>query len=100
MIEECLRQEDTVARIGGDEFVIILVDLNRPEDLIPIISKLFERLAKPYLFEVQDLHVTGSVGVSIFPEYGAKAHILIRRAGEAFYAAKRSGKNQFRIFGT
>jgi len=95
-----VRQEDAVARFGGDEFLIMLLDLNHPEDIIPVIKKLLERLAEPYVIEGQDLHLTGSLGVSVYPEHGSEANILISHADEALYAAKRSGKNQFRFFGT
>jgi diguanylate cyclase (GGDEF)-like protein/PAS domain S-box-containing protein len=99
-MEKCVRQEDAVARFGGDEFLIMLLDLNHPEDIIPVIKKLLERLAEPYVIEGQDLHLTGSLGVSVYPEHGSEANILISHADEALYAAKRSGKNQFRFFGT
>jgi diguanylate cyclase (GGDEF)-like protein len=98
-MEKCVRQEDVVARFGGDEFLIMLLDLNHPEDISPVIKKLLERLAEPYVIEGQGLHLTGSLGVSVYSEHGSEANILIRRADEALYAAKRRGKNHFRFFG-
>lgn len=98
-MEKCVRQEDVVARFGGDEFLIMLLDLNHPEDIIPFVKKLLERLAEPYVVEGQDLNLTGSLGISVYPEHGSEANILIRHADEALYAAKRRGKNQFRFFG-
>jgi diguanylate cyclase (GGDEF)-like protein len=98
-MEKCVRQEDVVARFGGDEFLIMLLDLNHPEDVIPVIKKLLERLAEPYVVEGQDLHLTASLGIGVYPEHGSEANILIRHADEALYAAKRRGKNQFRFFG-
>jgi diguanylate cyclase (GGDEF)-like protein len=98
-MEKCVRQEDVVARFGGDEFLIMLFDLNHPEDIVPVIKKLFERLAEPYVVEGQDLHLTASLGISVYAEHGSEANILIRHADEALYAVKRIGKNQFRFFG-
>lgn len=98
-MEKCVRREDTVARVGGDEFVIVVAGMEQREDLARVLDTLLEQIAQPYCIEGKESRVTVSVGVSLFPADGAEPEVLIRRADDALYAVKHLGKNGFLIFG-
>jgi len=97
-IVDCLRDTDTAARIGGDEFAIILPDagLNAPADVIA--DKLLKALSKPFMLDSRQASISASIGITVFPDDGEEAEILLRNADHAMYEAKRSGRNAFRIF--
>jgi len=93
-----IRETDTVARIGGDEFIIILSSL--PEVVIAerIASGLIEQIVQPIRVEKAEVVVSASIGISIYPENGTTAEELIRSADKAMYQIKRQGKNNFGFF--
>ena len=90
-----IRETDTVARIGGDEFVIILSSL--PENNIAnrIARSLVESIARPIDVDSVEIAVSASIGISLYPENGVTAEELIRSADKAMYRIKRAGKNSF-----
>lgn len=90
-----IRETDTVARIGGDEFVIILSSLPENEIAERIASSLVEQLAKPIFVEDVRVAISASIGVSLYPSNGTTAEELIRSADKAMYRVKRAGKNDF-----
>lgn len=93
-----LRQNDTLARIGGDEFVGLLSDLKQIEDAIPVIERLLESVNTPVKINNFKVQVSASIGVAIYPEHGLDADILLRNSDHAMYQAKQRGKNQYFIF--
>lgn len=93
-----LRQGDTVSRLGGDEFCIILEDIKTAENVIKVSNKIFKALSKPFLLKGHDLYVTTSIGVSVFPNDGLDADTLIKNADAAMYEAKASGRNSLRLY--
>jgi diguanylate cyclase (GGDEF)-like protein/PAS domain S-box-containing protein len=95
-----LRQADTVARVGGDEFVLILPDVQAKEAIAETAAKLLDSLAQAYLIEGTVLNVTPSIGISIYPKDGAEVEILITRADAAMYFAKQAGRSNFKLFDT
>ena len=95
-----VRDTDTVARIGGDEFVILLGDLDRPEIADPVIREVSKKLADPISIEGQLIYVTASIGVSIFPNDGGEGKALLLGADQAMYAAKANGRNTHQYFTT
>jgi diguanylate cyclase (GGDEF)-like protein len=95
-----VRETDTVARIGGDEFVILLGDLERPEIADPIIRQVSKKLADPILIEGETVYVTASIGVSVFPNDGNEGKSLLLGADQAMYAAKANGRNTHQYFTT
>ncbi len=97
-LQLCVRRTDTVARMGGDEFTIILADLSDELDPERVANKILASLAAPFDLNGEQRFVTGSIGVAIFSRDGADAETLIRNADTAMYQAKRAGKNQFRFF--
>jgi len=93
-----VRGSDTVSRQGGDEFVILLSEMTHPEDAATSANKILFSLTAPHSAGGQDLHIDGSVGISIYPEDGKDAETLIKNADTAMYHAKESGRNNFQFF--
>ncbi len=96
-LESVVREEDTVARVGGDEFMIALWHVANARDVAIVAAKVVEIISEPYLIEGRNLVVTTSVGVGVYPVHGEDAEVLMKSADTALYAAKRAGKNAFRI---
>lgn len=94
----CVRGGDTVARMGGDEFVVLLPDITEPDSIKRIAASIVERVSAPIMAGSHELHVTPSVGVSVYPADGQDVHTLLRHADMAMYQAKASGRRCFRVF--
>jgi diguanylate cyclase (GGDEF)-like protein len=92
-----VREEDTVARMGGDEFVIALWNVSDTDDAAKVTSKVVEAISQPYSIEGDTVNITTSAGVAIYPAHGRDADTLIKNADLALYEAKQSGKNAYRI---
>ncbi|WP_179232724.1 sensor domain-containing protein [Paenibacillus rigui] len=96
-ITRCLRQGDPIARIGGDEFAIILEEATET-DVELIADRILEAVAKPFRMTHQEFIVTTSIGISVYPEHGDHHEPLFKRADQAMYFAKEKGKNQIQWF--
>jgi diguanylate cyclase (GGDEF)-like protein len=92
-----VREEDTVARVGGDEFMIALWQVTGIADAKKVAEKLIDRVAQPYTIEGRRVTVTVSAGVSVYPLHGNEPDSLINGADTALYQAKRAGKNTYRL---
>ena len=93
-----LRVGDTVCRIGGDEFVVVLPESKRSTDAANVAAKIIETLSQPVHAADRELTVTPSIGIAVFPEDGRDAGMLIRNADAAMYHAKESGRANFQFF--
>jgi diguanylate cyclase (GGDEF)-like protein/PAS domain S-box-containing protein len=93
-----VRASDTVSRQGGDEFVILLSEITHPEHAATSAKKVLVSLNAPHSIGGQDLHIDGSIGISIYPEDGEDAETLIKNADTAMYHAKERGRNNFQFF--
>jgi diguanylate cyclase (GGDEF)-like protein/PAS domain S-box-containing protein len=93
-----LRDGDTLARIGGDEFVAVLVDLELPQDYESILTRLLQAASDPVTIGDVVLQVSVSIGVTIYPQDGADVDHLMRHADQAMYQAKQAGKNRYHLF--
>ena len=92
------RSGDTLARLGGDEFVMVLGSLLRPDDVLAVAAKVVSAMHEPFVLHGHALHVTSSVGVSLAPNDGAEADVLIANADAAMYRAKENGGDTFELF--
>lgn len=93
-----LRQGDTVCRIGGDEFIVVLPEITRASDAAGVAQKILETVAQPYRIEDRELQISASIGISVFPDDGAQAETLIRNADAAMYHAKETGRGGYQFF--
>ena len=94
----CVRSSDTVSRQGGDEFVVLLSEDNLAEDAILIADKILIALAAPCIVDDQELHVSTSIGISVYPTDGVDATSLLKNADTAMYQAKQKGRNNYQFF--
>ena len=97
-LKACLRSDDTVCRLGGDEFIIVLSEIANVEDAAKVAAKVGEVLAEPYCIAGAEFHVTPSTGISLFPDDGLDIDTLIRNADAAMYCAKDNGRNNYQFF--
>ena len=95
---KCVRKSDTVSRQGGDEFVVLLAEVSHPNGAGSVANKILRALRMPHLAEKHLLNVTGSIGISTFPEDGAEAEVLMYNADLAMFHAKASGRDSYRYF--
>lgn len=97
-MENTLRAGDTLARIGGDEFVAVLVDLEGYSDCELVLERLLKAAMTPVCLEDYTLQVSTSIGVTLYPQDGVDADQLMRHADQAMYIAKQTGKNRYHLF--
>ncbi|HEX6734194.1 MAG TPA: EAL domain-containing protein [Azonexus sp.] len=93
-----LRDTDTLSRQGGDEFVVVLPELEQRQDAMLVARKLLSALCQPYLLAGHELTVTGSAGIVLYPDDGQTVSELLRKADAAMYRAKEEGRNTYRSF--
>jgi diguanylate cyclase (GGDEF)-like protein/PAS domain S-box-containing protein len=93
-----LRSSDTVARVGGDEFVLLLQEIHNLEDATSIAGKIVESFKAPFVIEGHYLNVSTSIGMAIYPDDGKDLDILMRKSDAAMYHAKKDGGSRFKVF--
>lgn len=94
-LSDSIRKYDTVARFGGDEFLIMVPQLSRKEDLEAVAKKIMAVFHHPIAVEEQEFYITASAGIAVFPDDGENVNNLIKHADLAMYAAKKNGKGQY-----
>jgi len=97
-LKAALRDGDTLSRIGGDEFVAVLVDLEHSHDCEPVLTRMLHAAADPVQVGDSLLQVSASIGVTLYPTDGVEPDLLIRHADQAMYLAKQAGKNRYHLF--
>jgi len=95
---DCVRASDTVSRQGGDEFVVLLSEVQQAEDVAISARRILEAVATAHPIDMHNLHVTTSIGISIYPDDGADAETLIKNADTAMYQAKDNGRQSYQFF--
>jgi diguanylate cyclase (GGDEF)-like protein/PAS domain S-box-containing protein len=99
-LKDCTRDEDTVARMGGDEFTVMLPRIKQLSDVNQVAHKVLNGLSQPLQVEGHELVVTASIGISLYPNDGKQAETLIKNADSAMYSAKEQGKNKYQLYNT
>jgi diguanylate cyclase (GGDEF)-like protein/PAS domain S-box-containing protein len=94
----CVRETDTVARLGGDEFMVLLDELAESRDSGKVADKILARLAQPFTLGGHELFISGSIGISCYPDDGGDPQTLQKNADAAMYRAKQSGRNTYQFF--
>jgi len=95
---ECLRETDTLARVGGDEFTLLVEQFDTPKDLGDIAQKLLAATARTLTVNGQEYHLSGSIGIAIYPKDGGDSASLLKNADIAMYRAKTSGRNNYQFY--
>ncbi len=93
-----LRQSDTVSRFGGDEFVILISDIDTPDHTANVATKIIEQFTLPVTIDQNELVVSPSIGISLFPDHGHDGVTLMKNADAAMYSAKESGRNNYKFY--
>ncbi len=94
-LKASLRSSDTVARLGGDEFLVLLPKIARPEDALGTAEKILDAVRRPLAVDGQELRVTTSIGVALYPDDGEESETLVKNADIAMYRAKEKGRNNY-----
>ena len=97
-LENSVRESDTVARLGGDEFTVKLVDIAYSRDAMKVSEKILKRFLEPFIVNGRELFITASIGVSLYPQHGQNAELLVKNADMAMYRAKQQGKNKCTVY--
>lgn len=98
-IQAAVRESDTVARIGGDEFVVLLRNVGTADSVLAVAEKIRQALNRPFAIEALQLEIAASIGVALYPEHGSDAIELTKHADDAMYAAKNRGRNSVQLHG-
>jgi diguanylate cyclase (GGDEF)-like protein/PAS domain S-box-containing protein len=99
-MKAALRESDTLARIGGDEFIAVMVGLEMIDDSKPILDRLLKAAAAPVTLDNTVMQLSASIGVTLYPQDGVDAEQLTRQADQAMYVAKQAGKSRYHLFDT
>lgn len=90
-----MRDADTVARIGGDEFIVVQTEVHDPEAVSVVAERLLKNLAKPFVVKGSDVYISASIGIAIYPDHASDVNSILKRADEAMYHIKKTGKNNY-----
>jgi diguanylate cyclase (GGDEF)-like protein/PAS domain S-box-containing protein len=99
-LSSSIRETDLVARIGGDEFAITLLEMGNPNQVTKIVQHILEVLSKPFFVQSKEINVSASIGISLYPESGSDIKTLTKTADTAVHQAKADGRNTYRFFST
>lgn len=97
-LQECIRENDTLARIGGDEFVVVMPLVKKIDTIIPLCQKILKKTAEAFQINKRTVNLTASIGISFYPKDGMEASVLLKNADTANHAAKETGRNNFNFF--
>lgn len=95
----CVRESDTIARFGGDEFVVLLPQIAQAQDALLVAEKIRAEVCRPFELDDACMQISTSIGIALYPQHGTEESDLLRSADVAMYAAKQAGRNQVKLFG-
>ena len=98
-LTDVTRKSDTVARVGGDEFVLVLPHINSPDDAAKLAQRILDAFQEPFIFDGQQLKITTSIGIAIYPDDGKEIEALLKCADSAMYQAKEQGRDMYKFCG-
>lgn len=98
-LQDCVRESDTAARIGGDEFVVLLPKIEAEPDATLVASKILQAIQQPFDLAGHEIHISASIGIAVYPEHGKSDEAILTNADNAMYHAKRGGGNAITSFG-
>ena len=93
-----IRASDTVARVGGDEFILVMLETNHINDATAIAQKILDSFKEPFIIDGRELNISTSIGIAVYPEDGQDMETLMRKSDAALYYAKGHGRSQFKFF--
>ena len=94
-LSQCVREVDTVARIGGDEFMIVLANISKKENATLVAQKIIDTLSQPFVLNPSTANIGVSISISLYPDHGQEPEALIKKADEMMYSVKAEGKNNY-----
>lgn len=97
-IQSVLKNKDIVARYGGDEFIITITNIHHMQEAVQVAEKIVHLLSEPLPIDEQNIYISTSMGISLYPEDGTTLETLVKKADQAMYYAKRNGRNQFAFY--
>lgn len=97
-LSSCIRESDTLARMGGDEFTVLLNHIDSPDEATAIAGRILAELSSPFTIENREFYVTASIGISVYPSSGDDVETLVKNADTAMYKAKQQGKNNYCLY--
>lgn len=97
-MQGCVRESDTISRIGGDEFIVLLPFIETDQDAMMVAEKILFSLSQMFELAVHKIHISSSIGIAVYPEHGDQDNILVKNADIAMYFAKESGRNNAKLF--
>jgi diguanylate cyclase (GGDEF)-like protein len=93
-----VRKSDTIARVGGDEFVVVLPQISQADEAAKLAQRILEVFREPFVCDSHRLHITTSIGVAVYPEHGEDIENLLKNADTAMYCAKEQGRNIYKLY--
>lgn len=97
-LKDAVRQNDTVSRLGGDEFIILLSEIEKVQDAAIVAQKILHLLSTPFVVHCHELNITASIGISVYPDDGNDVQALMKKADTAMYHVKEQGKNAYQFY--
>jgi len=98
-LADIMRASDTIARVGGDEFVLVMQETNQLKDAVAIAQKILDSFTEPLIVDGRSVDLSTSIGIAIFPDDGMDLQTLVKKSDAAMYYSKGHGRNQFKLFG-
>jgi diguanylate cyclase (GGDEF)-like protein/PAS domain S-box-containing protein len=97
-LRKCIREDDTLSRLGGDEFSILMLEITDVQEVLSVVHQITDVFSQPFLIRDHELYVTVSIGISVYPDDGADGETLVKHADTALFRAKDQGRNNYQLY--